>query len=140
MSSAEGPMNPLSQRSANELAADRTTMAITRTIMAADRSLMAWVRTGLSMITFGFTIYKILQGVEATEGAAVLQHSPRAAGLLLIGLGTASIVMGTLEYWMRVRQARTRIPLPTWRPSFIIAVIMSGVGLFLFLGIVARSL
>ena len=31
-----------------------------RTIMAADRTLMAWVRTSLSMLSFGFTIYKVL--------------------------------------------------------------------------------
>jgi putative membrane protein len=140
MSSAEGPLNPLSQRSSNELAADRTTMAITRTIMAADRSLMAWVRTGLSMISFGFTLYKVLQGFQSSGGAAAMSHSPRTVGLFLTGLGTAAIVMGTIEYFARLREARSRIPLPTWRPSFIIAVIMSGAGLFLFLGIIARSL
>ncbi|MCE3003947.1 MAG: DUF202 domain-containing protein [Xanthomonadaceae bacterium] len=140
MSSAEGPLNPLSQRSSNELAADRTTMAMTRTIMAADRSLMAWVRTGLSMISFGFTLYKILQGFQAGGDAAAMNHSPRAVGLFLTGLGTAALVMGTVEYWERLRHARTRITLPTWRPSFTMAVIVSGTGLFLFIGIIARLL
>lgn len=32
-----------------------------RTIMAADRTLMAWLRTSLSMLSFGFTIYKFLE-------------------------------------------------------------------------------
>ena len=31
--------------------------------MAADRTLMAWIRTTLSMISFGFTIYKFLQAM-----------------------------------------------------------------------------
>jgi len=39
--------------------------------MAADRSLMAWVRTGLSMISFGFTVYKLLQAAQA-NGAVLL--------------------------------------------------------------------
>ncbi len=36
-------------------------MARLRTSMASDRTLMAWVRTALSMISFGFTIYKFFQ-------------------------------------------------------------------------------
>jgi putative membrane protein len=35
-------------------------LALDRTRMAAERTLMAWVRTALSMIGFGFTIYKFL--------------------------------------------------------------------------------
>ena len=38
-------------------------LAIDRTRLAAERSLMAWIRTALSMIAFGFTIYKFLQDV-----------------------------------------------------------------------------
>ena len=36
-------------------------MARMRTLMAADRTLMAWVRTALSMISFGFTIFKFFR-------------------------------------------------------------------------------
>ncbi|MEJ8824851.1 DUF202 domain-containing protein [Variovorax humicola] len=41
--------------------------------MAADRSLMAWVRTGLSMISFGFTIYMVIEGF-AQQGGQL--HAP----------------------------------------------------------------
>lgn len=127
--------------SANDLAHQRTDLAVGRTLMAADRSLMAWVRTGLSMISFGFTIYKILQGIQ--EAGAVVPHgvSPRSAGLFLTGLGTLSIAAGTVEYWQRANQARRRIPgFRIWRPSLVIAVIMSATGLLLFLSIVIRVL
>src|ERR1700679_1367281 len=43
------------------LAEKRTDLAMQRTSMAAERSLMAWVRTSLSMIGFGFSIYKFFQ-------------------------------------------------------------------------------
>ena len=39
-------------------------LAIDRTRLAAERSLMAWIRTALSMIAFGFTIYKFLQALH----------------------------------------------------------------------------
>lgn len=58
-------------KSANELAEDRTSLAVRRTVMAADRSLMAWIRTGLSMTSFGFTIYELLQASRRTEGSCL---------------------------------------------------------------------
>ena len=36
-------------------------LAMERTRMAADRTLMGWIRTALSMIGFGFTIFKFLE-------------------------------------------------------------------------------
>ena len=36
-------------------------MAMERTMMAAERTLLAWVRTAMSFISFGFTMYKILE-------------------------------------------------------------------------------
>ena len=132
-------MSPPATRTANELAVERTEMAASRTIMAADRSLMAWIRTGLSMISFGFTLYKLLQGFQETNAAA-MSLSPRSVGLFLTGLGTVAILMGTIEYWGRLQDARAHVQIKTWRPSFIMAVIMSASGLFLFVGIIARLL
>ena len=126
--------------SANEMAQQRTKLAAGRTLMAADRSLMAWVRTGLSMISFGFTIYKILEGfLEA--GAIHDGVSPRSAGLFLIALGTLSIIAGTVEYWERAKGARRhRLIVRIWRPSLVIAMIMSVTGLLLFVSIVIKVL
>jgi len=133
-------VNSQTTKSANELAMDRTDLATKRTVMAADRSLMAWVRTALSMISFGFTIYKILQGIQ--ESGVVLAHekSPRIAAIFLIGLGTVSMVMGTIEYWQTLREMRHLQTIRIWRPSFVIALIMSIAGLFLFVSIINRIL
>ena len=126
--------------SSNQLASARTDMAANRTLMAADRSLMAWIRTSLSMISFGFTIYKILQGFQQSAGATGTPPNPRTVGLLLIGLGTMAVVMGTIEYWQRRRELLVYGPIKLWRPSFAMAVVMSVLGLVLFFGIVSRLL
>ena len=131
---------PIKEKSANELAADRTDLATERTLMAADRSLMAWVRTALSMISFGFTIYKLLQGFA--EGGAEFGHasSPRFMGMVLTGMGTVAMVFGTVEYWYRLVGLRAYRHYPLWRPSFVMAVLMSAIGLFLFVAIISKAL
>ncbi len=130
--------------SIGELAEQRTGLAIRRTIMAADRSLMAWIRTSLSLISFGFTIYKLLQEAArlAMERGEALRndHSPRNVGLFLIGLGTIAMAIGTIEYWQTRKELLQERPISVWRPSFVIALIMSAAGLCMFVSIVGRLL
>jgi len=127
-------------KNSNQLAEERTDLAAKRTVMAADRTLMAWVRTGLSMTSFGFTIYKLLQAFQ--ESGAILPHenTPRRIGLFLTGMGTASILIGTIEYWQSLKEMRGVHDVRVWRPVFVLALILSTAGLVLFLGIVSRVL
>jgi putative membrane protein len=122
----------------DELAADRTDMAATRSLMAADRTLMAWVRTSLSLNSFGFTIYKVLQGF--TEAGTNLPHgqTPWSVGLVLTGLGTLAMVMGTVEYARAIRDLRRYIDANLARPAFIMALVMSVLGLILFFSILSK--
>jgi putative membrane protein len=107
--------------------------------MAADRSLMAWVRTALSMISFGFTIYKLLQAFEQ-KGGAIAVGTPRSAGLFLTGLGTVAMLMGLCEYWYRLKGLRQVGPVGRVQPSFVMALIMSVTGSLLFIAIVSKVL
>lgn len=136
MNDTPSPAPP--KKSSDELAQERTDLAIDRTLMAADRSLMAWVRTGLSMISFGFTIYKVIEAFQQQGGQLHSANMARNVGLFLTGLGTMAIVMGTLEYWYRLKSLRRNREFRIMQPSFVIALIMSAAGLFMFIGIVAR--
>jgi len=127
-------------KSPNELAQIRTDLAAGRTLMAADRSLMAWIRTALSMDSFGFTIYKLLTEFAQKGAALPNAETPRNMGLFLTGLGSLSMIMGTLMYWQTLKELRQLQPYRTWRPTFIVAVLMSAFGLFLFFGIIRRVL
>jgi len=123
-------------RSAEALAEDRTDMATRRTLMAADRTLMAWVRTSLSMISFGFTIYRVLEGFQQAGQALPREHTPRNIGLILTALGTVAMVMGVIEYWGSIKMLRRYQPIPFARPSIIMALIMSVGGVFMFFSII----
>jgi putative membrane protein len=125
-------------QTSDELARERTDLAASRTLMAADRTLMAWVRTALSMISFGFAIYKLLEGLQKSGDLLPDPNTPRTVGLFLTGLGTASILMGTIEYSQRLRQLRTLGNSRLWTPSFVIAVIISLTGAVLFVSIIRR--
>lgn len=120
------------------LARDRTDLAATRTLMAADRTLMAWVRTSFSMSSFGFTIYKLLQGFAQAGAALPHDHTPRDVGLILTGLGTLAMVMGTVEYAQALRTLRGYMDVRLARPVLVMAVLMALMGLFFFVGIVTR--
>jgi putative membrane protein len=131
-------MTTSEQRSANEMAAERTDLATIRTLMGADRTLMAWVRTALAMISFGFTLYKFLEGMRAS-GEATVRASPRAIGLFLVGLGTLSMLAGLLEY----RQTLLDLGVTKRairRPAFAIALIMAAMGTLMFVSVIVRLL
>lgn len=109
-----------------------------RTILAADRTLMAWIRTSLSMLSFGFTIYKFLESIPRAEGQAH-SDSPQRVGLFLAAMGTAAIVLGTGSYWATLHEMRRIDAFRIGRPVLILALIMSVTGVALFLAIATRA-
>jgi len=127
-----------SSKTANQLAESRTNLASKRTLMAADRTLMAWVRTALSMISFGFTIYKVLESLRGSKRDVVINASPENVGLFLIGLGTVSMVLGTIEYWQNIKEIRRSLHFRIVRPAFIMALIISASGVFIFISVIAK--
>jgi putative membrane protein len=129
----------LSGKSANELAEIRTDLAVARNIMAADRTLMAWIRTALSMDSFGFAIYKILEGYRESGANLPRENSPRNIGLFLTGMGTLAMVMGALEYWKTIKELRLVKVIRIARPTFVMGILMAGMGIFLFFAIVMKA-
>jgi putative membrane protein len=111
-----------------------------RTVMAADRTLMAWIRTSLSMFTFGYTLYKVLQEIKAMGQIEIHDAAPRNAGILLTVTGTVALTMGLFEYLGTLRMLRRSYPFRFARPSLIMSVVMVFAGAFLCVGILSRSL
>jgi putative membrane protein len=110
-----------------------------RTVMAADRTLMAWVRTSLSMLSFGFTIYKFLE-TAAEQGHLARPESPQTVGLFLAGMGTASMVLGVLSYWTTLKDLRRTEDFRLARPTLAVALVMTLAGVALFLVIALRAI
>ena len=78
---------------------DSNELAVERTVMAAERTLMSWTRTSISLISFGFTLYKFLQYMQG-EGKATTTdpNGPRNFGLALILIGVFALTAASIQY------------------------------------------
>ena len=115
-------------------------MAVDRTRLAAERSLMAWIRTALSMIAFGFTIYKFLQALHEQSPVPVLRpNAPRNVGLLLVGIGTFAVAVACIQHWKYLRKLSSDQPFRPWDLASIVAILIGLLGLLIFASMVYTS-
>ena len=92
-------------------------LALDRTRLAAERTLMGWIRTSFSMMTFGFTIYKIMQEVgQMATGPLAPQTESRHLGLVLAEIGTIALMIACLQHWRYTRRLRVKTR-PIMTPS-----------------------
>jgi putative membrane protein len=123
------------------LAQKRTNLAAQRNRMAANRTLMAWIRTAISFIGFGFTIYKFLQSMQEQGVKLTFRpEGPKNVGLMLLAMGTASMVLGIIEYHSDIKTLRNEFGIrQNWFP-LIIAFLVALLGFALILSIVLAAL
>ena len=100
-----------------------------RTRMSADRTLMAWIRTSVSMISFGFTIYKFfiyLQESDVLSGQLPM-YGPRNLGLGLVGLGTFLLALAIVEHFLYLRTLSRRTGQPLRLSTATVASVLIAV-------------
>ena len=108
-----------------------TKLAFDRTWVAYERTMLAWVRTATSLITFGFSVYKFFQILREDSPRTNYLIGARQFGILLVGIGLASLVLATLEYRQNIRRLEYEV-----RPRSLAVVVAA---LISALGIVAMS-
>ena len=84
-----------------------TKLAVDRTRLAYERTLMAWVRTAVSLITFGFTIYKFFQLERGERRHDDADDCPRLC-VLMIMIGLLSLLMATFEHRQSLQALKTQ--------------------------------
>jgi putative membrane protein len=113
-------------------------MSMERTLMASERTLLAWVRTAMSFISFGFTMYKVLEAAAVALTSKIEALEPRHLGLFLMAIGTIPLAVGMFQYYQTARKLGKTVKEATINPSFFLAFIILILGIMLFLNIVFR--
>lgn len=129
------------ETNADQLARERTNLALKRTIVAADRTLMAWTRTSISLIGFGFSIFKFFDYLKNAEGfhSAIRAQAPRHFGLVLIALGTAALVMAVYQHVHFLNEIGTTQRVSVWSLSVIVAILLVLIGVLAFINVLLRT-
>jgi putative membrane protein len=121
-----------------------TRLAFERTRGGYERTMMAWGRTGTSLITFGFAVYKFFQletaGVAAKTEPLIKTSliGPREFGLVLIGIGLLSILLGVYEHGRDLRALRKEYPNMPRSGTQLIGLLMATFGALALVGVIYR--
>lgn len=117
-----------------------TDLAFERTRMAAERTLIAWIRTALSMISFGFTIYKFLEAMQESQEVQLQPNGPRNLGLTLIALGTAGLIVACIQHRSLLKQLHHSSSVGArWSLAMTIAAAISLLGFLAFASIALQT-
>jgi inner membrane protein YidH len=118
---------------------DNTELALERTLMAHERTLMAWVRTSISMISFGFTIYKVFQEFSKTPQGQYQVFTPRVVGMTMIVFGLLALTLAQVQHTIAVRRIRKVYQGGPRSISSVISILILMFGLLLFFGALLRQ-
>lgn len=117
--------------SANELALDRTRLA-------HERTMMAWIRTAVSLISFGFTIYKFLDSFKSGSAAVQGALAPRTFALCMIGIGLFVLAGSVVQNWWELRRLRMAARVPRSLAG-IVALLVFLLGIVALTAVILRQ-
>ena len=109
-----------------------TVLAVDRTRLAYERTLMAWVRTAVSLISFGFTIYKFFEFDAGKDAIARMPShvlTPRQFGMIMISTGLISLALASFDHYRNMKRIGDQYGEGTRSVSLVVAVIVSGMGI-----------
>lgn len=112
-----------------------TRLAVDRTRLAYERTLMAWVRTAISLISFGFTIYKVFQ-IEGAGGKQDRAISATEFSVLMIVFGLVSLLMATLEHRRDLKALKAEYPNIPPSLARVLAALISILGILALIAVI----
>lgn len=107
----------------------QTRLAVERTLLAHENTLMAWERTSLSMITVGFSVYRLAVFVRERDPDWLDPRQIAEARIYSSIFILMALLALSAAIWQHTRQIRRlRIHAPDTPPSLALIV---GVGVLL---------
>ena len=120
---------------------DSTALAVERTRLAHERTLMAWVRTSVSLISFGFTIYKFFEYVRenAQGNPAASALNPRRFGMSMIVVGLFMLLVAAVQHRRDLKVLDQRYGKGPRSLATIVAILVGALGILAFIGVLLRQ-
>jgi putative membrane protein len=116
-----------------------TDLALERTALAHERTLMAWIRTAVSLISFGFTIYKFFEDWNKNPNATKTLLAPRTVGMIMMGFGLVSLLFAQIQHRGSMKKLKKFYPALKTSVSGVLSILILLFGLILFLGALFRQ-
>ncbi|WP_149241856.1 DUF202 domain-containing protein [Dyadobacter sp. 32] len=110
--------------------------------LANERTYLAWIRTGIGIMAFGFVVVKFSLFVKQigvvfqTKINAPSQGYSAIIGIVLVAMGTLSILFSFFQYRRVDKQLRTG----TYQPSTVLTTILTAVILLISIILIAYLL
>jgi putative membrane protein len=117
-----------------------TGLAFERTFLAYERTLMAWTRTSVSLIGFGFTIYKFFQYLKQEEEINFTgMLGTRLYGISFIIVGLLSLLIATLQHRQSLSTLRRKYQKAPKSLASLLAAMISVLGILALLAAIFRQ-
>ena len=114
-------------------------LALDRTRLAAERTLMGWIRTCFAMMTFGFTIFKVMEELRLfTAQRLTPLQGARELGLALAGIGTFALLLACFQHWRYIRRLRRAMSDAPFDLALTVAFLVVCLGLTIVGGLTLR--
>ena len=114
-----------------------TRLAYDRTWLSYERTMQAWIRTAISLITFGFSVYKLADIVaERNPAGRARLAGPHQLGFALVGIGLAALAMAAVEYRQSIAVLREEYGQAPRSKSVILAGLIAAMGIFALISMI----
>jgi putative membrane protein len=107
-----------------------TRLAYDRTWLAYERTMQAWIRTAISLITFGFSVYRLADLVDRNPADRKLLAGPHEFGYILVSIGFVALALATVEYSRSMRMLRAEYGQAPRSTAVWFAGIIAALGIF----------
>lgn len=122
-----------------DMSDERTQLSYQRTILSYERTLMSWIRTSTSLISFGFTMYKIFEELTNSNDGPKRVLTPRVVGMMFIGFGLVGLLLAQIQHQIAIKKITQKYPEAQKSLSSLLSILVLVFGLLLFFGALFRQ-
>ncbi len=107
-----------------------------RTWLAYEQAMQAWIRTALSLIAFGFSVYKLVGIIDRNPADEKYLVGTHAFGFILVAIGFVALAIATIEYRQSIKVLREEYGQSPRSTSVFFAGLIAVLGIFALIAMI----